>query len=331
MRMRAGKGTIPVSWTSSLIDLPGVIVAYPVGGTDARLFIDARCDPPLHGPLLASLLPRRDLWILGAPDVGHGRIRVVGDLIPGESFTRPPAGAAEPLRIQGSPRMPEPIPVELVPRTSAFRIDAVLLDAQELVWAQTYCARLPPTDDAYLALGGAGHLLLSVDDLVTRLPFGIPLFRAGPGGLYIEHGFGLSPSLPPEARRAAFHVGEDDLVVLTRGGNHRFALSSLVPVWSLWAGAPPTIHIEEAGEMARSLTERVRAMQWEDRGAADAVRQSIGASPGVAAGLREEAARLAARGDVVAAAQIYERIGEMGTAARLYERAAFSFTETPGE
>ena len=122
MRLR-GAARGPHGVDPALTDLPGVIAAYPVGLEAARLFVDVRCESPLSAALLESLLPGA-AGVLGAADVGHVRVRVLGELVSGASLLNPAEVASAPLAVPGDARLPDPIPVRLVRRNLARRVDA---------------------------------------------------------------------------------------------------------------------------------------------------------------------------------------------------------------
>ncbi|MDI1447248.1 hypothetical protein [Polyangium sp. 6x1] len=325
MRVHAPKGVVPASWIARLGDLPGVMVAYAAGG-DARLFVDARCDAPAWAPFFASFLGRDEVWVLGAVDTGHARLRLLGEMVAGASLVTLPDRAAAPIEMgKAAARLPEPIQVELVQGGRASRIDGVLLDTDELAWARQWLLRLPAGDSVYLAFGGDRHLLLAADETVSRVPFGVALARIGPGAIYIEQGLGFFPAMPPEARRRALGPKEGELVVVTRGGSFVFAIDSLSPAWAAWIAEPPAMHAEPFGETTKKLAEiEQRARADAERAAARKLPIDFGVQDGEgdAARLREQAARALATGSLARAAQLYERIGDLRAAAMLYERAA---------
>jgi hypothetical protein len=327
MRMRAPGSGVSSAWIGALADLPGVLVTYPVGVEAARLFVDVRCETPLSGPLLESLLPGDEAWLLGAADVGHARIRPAGELVDGAALINPPAPAAAPLALPGAARMPEPIPVRLVRRHVARPTDAVLLDEQELGWLRSYLMTRPVSEEIFLVGGGDRFLVLAAGDIAAKAPFGIELSRVGPGGLYVEQGLDFFPPLPEAARLSAFRAGEYEVVVLTEGGCHRFQAGDMVPAWSLWAGAAPEMKTQVPGETMRRLQEITKALQWKPSEPALARARPTGGPPvaadaGDRAQIRAEAAQAALRGDLAGAARQLERAGDFRAAGRLYERAA---------
>ncbi|MDC3957552.1 hypothetical protein [Polyangium jinanense] len=325
MRVHAPKGVVPASWISRLADLPGVVVAYAAGG-DARLFVDARCDAPAWAPFFASFLDRDEVWVLGAVDVGHASLRLLGEMVPGGSLVTLPDRAAAPIEMgRAAARLPEPIRVELVHDGRATRIDGVLLDADELAWARQWLVRLPAGDAVYLAFGEDRHLLLAADETASRVPFGIALSRIGPGAIYVEQGLGFFPAMPSEARRRAFGPKEGELVVVTRGGSFVFRIDSLSPAWSAWIAEPPPMHAEPFGQATKKLAEIERQARADgERAAARKLPVEFDVQDGDIdeAKIREQAARALAGGSLARAAQLYERIGDLRAAAQLYERAA---------
>lgn len=325
MRMRAEGTGVPPAWIAALADLPGVQVTYPVGTEAARLFIDARCEAPLSGPLLESLLPGDEAWLLGAEDAGHARIRPMGEMVDGASLIQPPAPAAAPLVVPGDARMPEPVPVRLVRRNLARPGDAVLLDEKELGWLRTYLMTRPLGESMFVVGGGDRFLVLAAGELAAKVPFGIEVCRVGPGGLYLEQGLDFFPPLPEEARLKAFNIQEHEVVVLTEGGCYRLDAGGMVPAWSLWAGAPPPISTQVPGETMRRLQEITKAIQGappEPAKARAATQPTVKTDLGERARLRAQAAEAELRGDLPGAARLLERAGDFRAAGRLYERAA---------
>ena len=327
MRVHAPKGVVPASWIMRLADLPGVVVAYAAGG-DTRLFVDARCDAPAWAPFFASFLGRDEVWVLGAADVGHARLRLLGEMVPGASLVTLPDQAPAPIELEKvAARLPEPIRVELVQGGRAGRVDGVLLDGDELLWARQWLVRMPAGDSVYLAFGEARHLLIAADDTAARVPFGVGLSRIGPGAIYVEQGMGFFPAMPPEARRRAFGPKEGELVVVTRGGSFLFRVEALSPAWSAWIAEPPPMRAEPLGEAATKLAELERQARADGERAA-AARKKIPVAFDIQDGeldearMRELAVRALAGGNLARAAQLYERVGDLRAAAELYERAA---------
>jgi hypothetical protein len=269
------------------------------------------------------MLPRGEACVLGAADVGHARIEIAGELVDGASLVLPPAPPPSPMVFPGTNELPSPISVSLVPARAKGRVSAVLLDDMELGWARAWLVRLPASDQVYLVPGERHHLLLSADETASRVPFGLPLVRMGPGPLFVELGTGFFPALPREARRRAFAVTERELVVLSRGGFFRFDIDAMVPAWTAWLAEPPPMRVEPRGELSKVLAEFERRVnEAVSRHGAHMLEELVDEGEVDEARIRERAARALAFGRTAEAAQLYERIGELGTAARLYEQAA---------
>jgi hypothetical protein len=353
---------VPAAWLRALVDLPGVIVARAPHEAEPRpgplLCIDVRYRAPVPEPLLARLLPahahgahgaghaggagaaeRAEIWLLAGPDIGPGRVTLLGDWVPGSALMVAPALPVTPAPGAGEARLPAPVPVKLV-RTSDHAArglpDAVLVDEQELAWLRTALMAQLPGERVYVLPGMHRMLVLAVAGVVSDLPLGVPLRRVGPGALYLEQGLAFAPPLPEAARAAAFAVSDDEAVAITREGAWRFRVRSMVPAWTLWAGASPRLRLADgepidnlrrladafAEEAARARRADTRAVARFRLPADIAPVAGAPLSPAERARLREEAAAHALRGELASAAEKLERAGDPAAAARLYERAA---------
>src|SRR5262249_4016997 len=149
------------------------------------------------------------------------------------------ATAIDPPRA-GLATLPSPTPLSLRPCPGAHeRVDAVLLDDVELARVAPFLAGRPAGEVAFLLPGAGKHLLTAPGGLPGLVPIGVPLFRIGPGGLYIESGMGFFPPLPERARRKVFGLDERWTVALVDDGAYRFDVEQAAPAWALWVGAPP--------------------------------------------------------------------------------------------
>jgi hypothetical protein len=364
MHMRGAAEPIPAAWLRALVDLPGAIVARAPHDADGRLCVDVRYRAPVPEPLLARLLPAPDssgspgspgiddspgspdspgiddIWLLAGPDIGPGRVALLGDWVPGGALLVAPAVPVAPAPSPGEARLPAPAPVQIVRasvHTGHGLPDAVLVDAQELGWLRAFLMARPLGERVYVVPGAQRTLVLVAAETAAGLPLGVPLRRVGPGALYLEHGLAFAPPLPEAARAAAFAVDDDQAVAITREGAWRFRVRAMVPAWTMWAGAGPRMRAadgEHTGNL-RNLAEAfareaARARRAADPRAVSRFKLLSDAQPAAGAPvsaserarLRDEAAADVLRGELASAAGKLERAGDPAAAARLYERAA---------
>ena len=324
----------------SLSRLPYVAAARPAGGgldaeaDRAALLVDIHHAAPLTAGLVAALVPDGEHWLLGAPDMGHWRVRRTGRLIDaGELIRLPDHPAVNPPPATAGIPEPELTP-RLIHRSPAPGFpDALLLDEDELTWLREVLIGRPVAESAYLIPGPGRYLLLAPGGLPAAMPFGLPLRRVGPGGLHIQEGRALFPPLPETARSRAFPCGEGEIVAVIGGNGEcglqafRFGLSDLTPVWRLWLSEGPAV----AEGMSGAAAKRVRALAGKlQRPEPAAWRQKLGkimTRPGAREKrdpdeLRRRALALIQGGRYAEAAGCMEGAGDMAAAGRLYERAA---------
>ena len=331
--LSAPRGAVPHSLVHALSRLPYTTVATSLDPETDRLWVDAYHRTPLEHTLLASLIPEGETWVFGAPDVGHRVLRIAGKAVTGANLLDLPAlpQVTSPGDF-GPARLPEPLPVRLVPQPGGRdQVDAVLLDDLELNWVRAFLIGRPIGEQSFLLPGHRRHLLLAPGGLPSALPFGLPLFQVRPGGLYLELGMAFSPPLPEDARAKAFQTGEDRVVVVTAEGAFRFELDRLVPAWALWVGQAPQVQgeLSSRGEqILKALSALLSAAEKQPLFAIpDFLRPLLGkARPASKTDLLAQALRAENRGDWVRAAELLEAAGERGRAGRLYERAAAEAT-----
>jgi hypothetical protein len=347
LRIRWRRERLPQAFLQSLLRLPATAVTRALGidprlpaetgrEGEAGLLVDIRYQPPLSSTLVAALVPADQRWLLGGPEVGHWRVDVVGEAIDGATLLAVPPVAEMPLMVTAEAAGPlaAVLPVRLAPRQPAPGYpDAVLLDDSELGWLQTFLIGKPAAETAFLILGPGRHLLLAPGGLLSAVPFGLPLRRVGPGGLYIEEGQDFSPPLPEAARARAFPCRENEAVVVSRAGPtgeiqaQRYALEQVLPVWTLWLGEAPPVAEGVSGAEARRVRQLAQALQAAEP-------EAEGKKPGFFDKVfrrhkpsdRERLLRQALlaeqRGELLQAAELLEQAEEFATAGRLYERAA---------
>lgn len=318
------KTPLPGSLIHTLGDLPDTLLAHLDERIDTArqsLFLDIRCRCPLPEAVLRESLPATEPWALGTPDVGHWRFRRLGTPIPGLSFLY--SAIPDPAPFQGatSAPTPPPIPVRLVRRREIRRrSDAVLLEETELRWSIPLLVNRPAADAVFLLPGAGRYLLTTPGGLDEALPFGIPLVRIGPGGLYREQDWDFHPPLPVQARRSVLAFSERQAVAATAEGIFIFEIDRCLPAWALWVGPTPVVQGGLTAEGERCLervAETVRTAAAQQFAATFA-----SPSPDDRPRLLEQAQRAEWAGDWVGAAELLEAAGEPARAARLYEQAA---------
>jgi hypothetical protein len=326
LRLQARQGAVPLSLLQAVTRLPYTVVARSVGLERGRLLVDVRCRPPLAVNLLAGLVPAAETWVLAGPDLGHRRLRNCGEESDGAGLMTMPDLPITVFDAGPPPALPAPLPVRLVRAASAGRrVDAVLLDEIELQRLPLFLTGRPLSERAFLLPGAGRWLLLAPGGLPGVLPFGIPLTRIGPGGLYLEAGLDFHPPLPEAARIRAFRLAEERAVAVTADGAYGFTTAHLLPVWSLWLGEAPPVQegLSPAGRrLLAQVSAAIRTAEVERPTAETPVERPLCPPVGDRSRLLEEAQRAELAGDLVRAAEWLEAAGELVTAARLYERAA---------
>lgn len=323
LHLEAGRRALPWSLVYALSSLPYTTTARAVGTEAGRLLVDVRLRFPFAQSLLSGMVPAGEVWVLGGRDVGHGRLQLSGEAIDGSLLLRTAAAPAPaPPPDERRPTRPDPLAVSLVPNPDGMgRTDALLLDDAELGWLRPFLMTRPLGERTFLLPGDGRHLLLAPGGLTT-LPFGLPLRRIGPGGLYLESGLAFYPPLPAAAREEIFGSGPTHCVAVGREGSFRYDVTTLLPAWTLWAGPAPEVRdgVSAAGEgLLGSLS---AALQRREAAAApppEADRPGAAATRGR---LLREAQQAELAGDLLTAAERLEAAGELGAAGRLYERAA---------
>jgi hypothetical protein len=328
LRLRAAAGNISPALVRTLTELPYTAVGEPpinVTGAGGGLVIDVRCRPPLAAPMLAALVDDGETWVLGPPDVGYWRLRPAGDEVDGAALLESPAVTVADVPPAPPARLPAPVAVRLVERRGDHRTDAVLLDDTELGWVRAVLMGRPVGEPTFVIPGDGAHLLLAPGGLPSAVPFGLPLVRVGPGGLYLEQGRDFYPPLPEAARRERFGLGEGAAVVVTARGAYRFAVDRLTPAWSLWVGAAPEVREGLGGPGERLLgriAEEIRRIEAEQARLSEQQGKPRARRSADQGRLLIEAQRAELAGDLLEAARLLEEAGYHGPAGRLYERAA---------
>jgi FtsH ternary system-associated peptide len=332
---------LPAAFIAGLDRDASVLVCRRVGPS---LLIDHALSSALPDPHLAQVAELDDhTWVLASPDFGCHRLVAVGSggyqdaaALVRLSDTYELTGPADRADNTDQPVVPVVLPVlRVVPATTrGVAIDALVLDDADLACLPTLLEGQPLAEVAFLARGRDRHLVLAPGGLLESLPLGEPLYRIGPGPLYLPLGHRLQPALPPAARRRFFPTDSDQAIALLRSDRAvAFDLVDCQPVWTLWTGPLPPIDLQipadaiggvVAVERALAASPETADFPGMKRGSRSARRQKITDSRPTdeSDGWRDEAWRAERSGDLVAAAEIHEAHNDFRRAAHLYELAA---------
>lgn len=320
IRITSRDGLLPQQAISALTDLPHTVVCRV---TD-RLLIDVRFALPADDRRLVAEIPVGESWLVGGRDFGAWRVVGRGPEVvpPARLAFAIPSWAGLPEHTAGASLAAAEL-VRVVPaRQPDGRTDAVLLNDWELDRLRQFLSVSPLADTAFIFPGPGRHLITEPAGLLTTVPFGVPVYRIGPEGLYLEAGHELDPPVPLTARREVFQLDRDSIVVLCQDGANRLALSSMVPAWRLWLGDAP----EAAGgisERGQQLLAGLAPPEPVPAGPAGQTTEAARSGSALDRGqLLIEAEQLEQRGELAGAAQRLEDAGELYRAAVLYQRAA---------
>lgn len=309
---------LPRSLLTSVAALPYTVVARALEPSQ-RVLVDVAHTLPVDAEELALEVPPGHQWILGT-----GGLAYTVD-VAGNDFDARPALAATTLI-----RVPPPPPglrrpgraidqeLRLVPAAPTGAADAVLLEDGELDGLRRFLTGRPLAEDGLLVLGPGYHVLTEPGGLLTRVPFGRPLRRIGPGALYLVDGYSLHPALPTGARRSLFDLAPDRLVVLAQGQTIVFRLEEhLVALWTLWLPEqPPATVATELSSRGRAILDRLDTM----------VTVSPAARPRGnvqdQSRLRREALLAETNDEIERAAELLEQAGDYARAGWLLQRVA---------
>ncbi len=325
---RRDRDIIPAALVHSLTRLPYVMATQSFA--DKNLLVDVRCRIPLSSNLVSGMIPAGETWVLGPPESGIWRIYPDGETVNGDALLDAPNiaiidNSTDDTIILPEAGKPESIPVRLIPRASSGRkVDAVLLDDTELEWVRPFLVGKPIGEVSFLIPGSGAHLLTAPGGLPGGgVPFGVPLVRVGPGGLYLEMGTDFYPPLPDSARQAMFQTNRESVVAVVRDRAWRFDLNHMTPTWSLWVGEAPDVQSGLSFHGKMMLSKISNLIQKEEAKRAQPPRREykhVNRSERVQ--LLKQAQKEEVRGNLVHAAELLEKAGYTGPAGRLYERAA---------
>jgi hypothetical protein len=271
------------------------------------------------------MVPQGEIWVLGPSDVGHWRVTLDGASVEASSlFDMTETAPVYPNDGSSPVTLPAPIPVRIVAKRGLHRrVDAVLVDDEELDWLRRFLLGRPVFELAFILPGNKRHLLTAPGGLPEAIPFGTPLAWIGPGPIYLELGTDFEPPLPEAARQARFLPEGNAIVGILRSGVWSFDPDNLLPVWSLWVGAAPPV----AAGLSPAAT-AILAHIDKQLGARDTYRLAPGLEhtfplkDSDRTRLIRSAQKAELRGDLVQAAELLEKAGLFGPAGRLYERVA---------
>lgn len=313
LRVSGSDQPVPPAFVHALTGLPHTVVCR---AGHERLLIDHRLKLPLADEELAQWVPAEERWLLSG-ELGAWRFDRVGE-------------ESEPSLRLSAELLPPPVPmprnvqldlkveIRLVSDHRPKPACALLLTDDELIRVRGFLSGHAAGDRAFLVLGAGVHLLALSGEESVGLPFGIPLNRLGPGGLYVESGYRLYPEPPTPALSTLFKLDGKSLVVVCPGSTYRFSTRHTVPVWALWLGDTVPAAAESLSPAAREILDRVDAVRPETT-APELAKEPV--TPHVTR-LRTEGFLLEQQGRLADAARKYWEAGDPELAARLYELAA---------
>jgi hypothetical protein len=309
-----GAGVLPKSLLRTTSALPDTVVCREVGPS---LLVDHRARYPVDDEVLTASVPAGRRWVVMSDGSG------VWDVVTTHRETAPALAlpVAPPARHPATPVDRVAIGIALVrDDTTADRIDATLVSDDDLPALRVFLAHGPAREALHVVPGPGRHLLVEPGGTTDPVPFGVPVARSGPDGLYLESGTALRPRPPANALVEHFGLSRGTVVVATADGAFRFRAEDAVPAWTLWLGDPPEVR-GGLSPAAEKLLARLDEVARPPGPAPDAV----GApehEPARRVGLISAATRLELSGDLAAAARQLELAGDFYRAARLYEQAA---------
>lgn len=331
----AARQTVSRSLVHALGNLPycAVCSAFQLHEAAGQLLLDVRCRLPLPVSLVQAMVPPGQAWLLAPADIGHRQFQPPGELTDCATLLQLPDRFLATAPSTPATELSRPLPVSLVRNPHRNRrVDAVLLDDQELDWLRRYLMTRPLGEDGFLLPGPGRHLLSSPGGLAEALPLGVPLAWIGPYSCYIETGTDFHPSVPPRAREQRFQLGPDTVVAVLREQAYRFDPEQALPLWSLWIGDPPPVDgtISPPGRnLVAHVADILHEQLQQGQPQPDSPRSFMGLFRGKedVSDLLGKAEKAERRGNFAKAAELYEKAGQHGPAGRLYERAAMALED----
>lgn len=333
LRLRAtpdqADGFLSRPFVHSLGDLPGVVVARPAGSYS--LLIDLRLRSPSRPP--AGTVPSGEIWLFAESEATrHATLSM--RLIPEDDPHTLEEFIGVPAHLQREPdsfpvaatnrtplRLPKAEPVHTIRRATPHPCEAIALDEQDLDRLRRLLRTRPLGEQVFLLPGPKRVLLTGPPETLRGIPFGIPLWRCGPGGLFLELGLDLFPPLPTPARKRIFNLNAQNVVVLTARQAYSFQLKNLRPAWVLWAGDGPRIE-DGLSETTADLLSRFQQVPVHATQKDSAPASNLGLPEDPRPEFLRQAQHAQLLGDLRGAAELLEKANELRAAARLWEQAA---------
>jgi len=328
LQLRAAEGAVPAGLVEACGRLPGTVACRPAD-PDCRVLIDLRLQLPLGDALLLDEAPGDRHVVVECAAAGPPwSWRPLGKPAPGALLdagqaltTRAPVGVPVPV-----PALGPPLPVRLVASPRApHRVDAVLIADAELDGLRRFLRVRPLHETAVVAFGPGRHLVTEPPGLLQALPFGVPVYQAGPGSLYLESGCVLNPPLPDPAREEVLGLDRDVIKVLCRDGAWELRLDAVRPAWQLWVPEAPAFTTGLSAP-ARELLDRLAGLVPEPEPATPAATPTPETER---RRLNQAAMEHSLRGEYRQAAELLEQAGHFQRAAQMYERAAAELGGAP--
>ncbi|WP_433830886.1 hypothetical protein ACQP2E_12045 [Actinoplanes sp. CA-015351] len=315
-------GGLPRSLVRTLTQLPQTVVGEPYD-QEQRLIVALDHRLPIEPADLLGEIPQDERWVIGGLDGGSWLVpRSEGNWYSAdELYSSDGLSAAPGLPQKRSSFVPQGITVRLVrDATNAGRPDAVLIDDADLENLRVYLTGRPLGETGYLTPGPGCFLIQQPGGLVADLPFGSPLRRIGPGGLYLADGHRLHPTIPASGRQTLFAVARRTAVVISDGTVRRFSLDDAVPIWALWAAELPEVRAQVSGS-AKDILRRLDGL-LDARPPVPSPDFDTDVSGAERSELHRDALIAQNDDDPIRAAGLLQQAGDFAAAARLLEAAA---------
>ena len=312
----------------SIADLPQVMVCRALGEARAgqgQLLVDLALRTPFAASYVSGLVPDDEIWLIGASDEGVWRLEPTGPSVSAHDLFAPATAVAMQAPPAQLPQLGLPsFPIRIARRAGAGsrRIEAVLLDDVDLAALVPFFMARALAETAFIVCGSGRHLILEAGGLANRLPFGDPLWRPGPGALFVEVEHDFDPPLTTTAREHNFPPSGDVAYVMAADESYRFDLKAALPVWALWLDDAPKFAVNLSPD-AQALLDMVKAKLSRNR--IDLAHRPMVQTSGARRSKSEllsDARTAYARGEVVEAAELLAEAGEFAQAARYFREAA---------